>query len=90
MERVAVFQNAAWDEIDRVTRRVDVERIQFHGDESEEEIEMVDLPAIKAVRGADREAAEKYPGALLLLDHPTAGGGKGNVWRATTCCWPAD
>ncbi len=80
-ERVAVFRNARWDEIERVTRRIDLERIQFHGDESEDDVELVDLPVIKAVRGADREAAEAYPGALLLLDHPTEGGGQGKSWN---------
>jgi phosphoribosylanthranilate isomerase len=81
VERVAVFRNASWDQIERVTRRIDLERIQFHGDESEEEVELVDLPVIKAVRGADREAAKSYPGALLLLDHPTHGGGQGQAWN---------
>jgi phosphoribosylanthranilate isomerase len=42
---------------------------------------MVDLPVIKALRGADLEAAESYPGALLLLDHPTEGGGRGQAWN---------
>ena len=83
VERVAVFRNAAWDEIERVTRRVDLERVQFHGDETEEDIELVDFPVIKAVSGADREAAESFPGALLLLDHPTSGGGQGQVWDWT-------
>lgn len=80
VDRVAVFRNATWDEIDRVMRRVDFERIQFHGDESEEEVETVDLPVIKAIRGADLEAAETYPGTILLLDHPSEGGGKGKTW----------
>jgi len=80
VERVAVFRDAIWDEVERVTRRIDLERIQFHGDETEEEVEMVDYPVIKAVRGADREAAQTYPGTVLLLDHPTEGGGKGQVW----------
>lgn len=80
VERVAVFRNASWDEIERVTRRIDLERVQFHGEESEDDIELVDYPVIKAVRGADREAAETYPGSLLLLDHPTSGGGQGQVW----------
>ena len=83
VERVAVFRNAHWDEIERVTRRIDLERIQFHGDETEEEIELVDYPVIKAVRGADRAAAETYPGSLLLLDHPTSGGGRGQSWDWT-------
>lgn len=81
VERVAVFRDAPWNEVEKVTRRIELERIQFHGDESEEEVEMVDLPVIKAVRGADREAAKTYPGALLLLDHPTSGGGAGKVWN---------
>ena len=81
VERVAVFRNAPWNEVENVTRRIELERIQFHGDESEDEVEMVDFPVIKAVRGADREAATTYPGALLLLDHPTGGGGKGEAWN---------
>lgn len=81
VERVAVFQNAGWDEIERVTRRVDIERIQLHGDETEEDVELLDYPVIKAVRGADRQAAETYPGTLLLLDHPTRGGGQGQAWN---------
>jgi phosphoribosylanthranilate isomerase len=80
-ERVAVFRDASWDEIERVTRRIGVERLQLHGNESEEEVELLDLPVIKAVRGADREAAQAYPGALLLLDHPTEGGGQGKAWN---------
>ena len=76
VERVALFRDASWDEIDNVIRRVEFERVQFHGDESEEELEAIDLPAIKAIRGADLEAAETYPGALLLLDHPHEGGGR--------------
>ena len=81
VERVAVFENASWDEIERVTRRVDLERIQLHGEESEQDVELLDYPVIKAVRGADREAASTYPGTLLLLDHPTRGGGQGQVWN---------
>ena len=80
IERVAVFANAPLDQILKVMRRVDLERVQFHGDETEEDIEMVDLPVIKAVRGADMEAAEQFPSAILLLDHPTEGGGKGKAW----------
>ena len=80
VERVAVFQDARYDEIERVLRRVDFERVQFHGNETEEQVEEVDLPVIKAIRGADQEAADTYPGALLLLDHPGGGGGGGEAW----------
>jgi phosphoribosylanthranilate isomerase len=81
VERVAVFRDAGWDAIERVTRRVELERIQFHGEEPPEEVELVDLPVIKAIPGADLEAAERYPGAVLLLDHPTEGGGRGKPWN---------
>lgn len=80
VERVALFRNAAWDHIDGILRRVSVERVQFHGDETEEEIEAIDLPTIKAIRGADLQAAETYPGSILLLDHPHKGGGQGQAW----------
>jgi phosphoribosylanthranilate isomerase len=81
VERVAVFRDAAPEELTRVLRRVECERLQFHGDETEEECEEVDLPVIKALRGADLAAAEGYPGTLLLLDNPTEGGGQGKAWN---------
>jgi len=81
VERVGVFRNAEPDEIERVLRRVDLDRLQFHGDETEEEVEEVDLPVIKAIRGADLDAADTYPGTIVLLDHPTGGGGGGVEWK---------
>ena len=81
IDRVAVFRDAAPDEIERVLRRVEFERVQFHGSETEEEVEDVDLPVIKAIQGADVTKAEEYPGTILLLDHPTDGGGSGNPWN---------
>jgi phosphoribosylanthranilate isomerase len=80
VERVAVFRDAAPDEILRVLRRMDLERVQLHGSETEEDVEAVDLPVIKAIRGADVETAETFPGTLLLVDHPEAGGGGGKPW----------
>lgn len=81
IERVAVFQDADSEDIVRVLRRVELERVQLHGDETEEEVEAVDLPVIKALRGADLVAAEQYPGAILLLDNPIEGGGRGKAWN---------
>lgn len=80
VERVALFRDAQWDEIDAILRRVPFERVQFHGDETEEDLEAVDLPTIKAIQGADQEAARTYPGSILLLDHPHQGGGQGQAW----------
>lgn len=81
VERVAVFRDADPREIERVLRRVEVERIQLHGDEPPEDVEWIELPTIKALRGADEVAAERYPGSILLLDHPTRGGGQGQAWN---------
>jgi phosphoribosylanthranilate isomerase len=80
VERVAVFRDAAPDEIARVLRRMELERVQLHGSETEEDVEAVDLPVIKAIRGADVETAETFPGTLLLVDHPEEGGGAGKPW----------
>ncbi len=80
VERVALFRDEDPAEIERVLRRVEVERVQLHGSETPEDVEAMDLPVIKALRGADAEAAAEYPGTMLLLDHPTAGGGQGQVW----------
>jgi len=80
VERVAVFRDTPWEEIERTLRRVEVERVQLHGDEAPEDVEQLDLPVIKALRGADRETAERFPGTILLLDHPTEGGGRGKAW----------
>jgi phosphoribosylanthranilate isomerase len=81
VERVAIFRDADSHDIERVLRRIEVERVQLHGDETEEEVEAIELPTIKALRGADEEGAASYPGSILLLDHPTDGGGKGQAWN---------
>jgi phosphoribosylanthranilate isomerase len=81
VELVGVFRDAEIEEIERVLRRVDLDRLQFHGDETEEQVEAVDLPVIKAIPGADLEAADNYPGTLVLLDHPDGGGGTGTSWK---------
>jgi phosphoribosylanthranilate isomerase len=80
VERVALFRDASWEDIEHVLRRCDFDRVQLHGEETEEEVEEVDLPVIKAIRGADLQAAETYPGTILLLDHPSEGGGQGKSW----------
>jgi phosphoribosylanthranilate isomerase len=81
VERVAIFRDADAHDIERVLRRIELERVQLHGDEPEEEVEAIELPTIKALRGADEEAAARYPGSILLLDHPTEGGGRGQSWK---------
>jgi len=80
VETVGVFRNVLPEDLERVLRRVDLDRLQFHGSESEADVEAVDLPVIKAIAGADLEAAEEFPGTIVLLDHPDGGGGAGKSW----------
>jgi len=80
VETVGVFRAARPEELERVLRQVDLDRLQFHGSESEEDVEAVDLPVIKAIAGADLDAADAYPGTIVLLDHPSGGGGLGKSW----------
>ena len=49
VERVALFRNERWDVIDPILQRVPFERVQFHGDETEDEVEAVDLPTINKI-----------------------------------------
>jgi len=79
-ERVALFRDAKPDEVQRILDRVPVDVLQFHGEESPEDIAGFDIPVIKALRGADESAAARYPNSLLLLDHPVKGGGSGEGW----------
>lgn len=80
VERVAVFRDAEPEAIDRVLRRIDVERVQFHGSESPESLSRYAMPTIKALKGVDLEAARKFPGSMLLLDHPIQAAGSGAAW----------
>ncbi|NNL86613.1 MAG: phosphoribosylanthranilate isomerase [Myxococcales bacterium] len=79
-ERVALFQDAEAAGIERILDEVAVERVQLHGDESPAFAHELGRPVIKALRGADRAAAARYPAAVLLLDHPDGRGGGGAPW----------
>ena len=81
VERVAVFRDAAWDEIERVLRATEFERIQFHGEETPAEIPMPHL-AIKAFRAGPKFSVEDmraYDTRAYLLDAcvPDQRGGTG-------------
>ena len=79
-ERVAVFRDPEPAELDRVLRRIEFERVQLHGETAPEIAAEIDLPAIVALRGADAEVAERCPGCVLLLDHPSGEAGRGAAW----------
>lgn len=80
VERVALFQDADEASIEQVLGQLAVEHVQLHGDESPEFARKLGSSVIKALRGADSAAAARYPGAMLLLDHPEGRGGAGKAW----------
>ena len=91
--RVGLFQNQHSSEIQEVLSTVDLDVLQFHGDESEQECDAFGLPWLKAVamENADsiHQAEGEYPAAMgLLLDSHSAGkqGGSGKVfdWSLST------
>jgi len=47
---VALFVNATKDEINKIITKVDIDVLQFHGDESEAECAKYGLPYLKAIR----------------------------------------
>ena len=71
MTSVALFVNAEREEIEKVLHEVDIDLIQFHGDESAEFCRSFSRPYIKAIRmkeGLDLYAIEKeYATARALL-----------------------
>jgi phosphoribosylanthranilate isomerase len=87
---VGLFVNAAVDEIHAVLDRVNLDLLQFHGDESPEFCASFDRPWIKAIRmaeGVDLHAeAERYSessGLLLDAYHPALPGGTGESFDWT-------
>lgn len=85
---VGLFVNASAEEIHGVLDSVNLDLLQFHGDESPEFCASFDRPWIKAIRmaeGVDLHAeAERYSASWgLLLDayHPALPGGTGESFE---------
>lgn len=85
---VGLFVNASVDEIKAVLEHVNLDLLQFHGDESPEFCASFDRPWIKAIRmaeGVDLQAeAERYAqswGLLLDAYHPALPGGTGESFE---------
>ncbi|WP_022949613.1 phosphoribosylanthranilate isomerase [Methylohalobius crimeensis] len=81
---VGLFVDAGAAAIEAVLRRVPLDLIQFHGNETPADCERLDRPYIKAIRMAEgvdlRREAERFESARgLLLDayHPGVPGGTG-------------
>lgn len=84
---VGVFVNRPAAEVERIATAVGLDLLQFHGDETAEEIWPFADRAIKAFRVRDRVDAaslagfEEFWGVLIDARHPHLFGGTGESWR---------
>lgn len=76
-KRVGVFRDAPAEEIDRVANIARLDFVQLHGSESEDVIEQIALPVIKAFRVGDALPDAKTKAAWVMFD---TGGGAGRVF----------
>jgi indole-3-glycerol phosphate synthase/phosphoribosylanthranilate isomerase/anthranilate synthase/indole-3-glycerol phosphate synthase/phosphoribosylanthranilate isomerase len=92
LELVGVFVNAKPAEMNRVAKVCGLDYLQLSGDEPDEIIAALDVPAIRAIHVRDNvtpewlaERVEGYPAELILLDTARKGvyGGTGTTfdWR---------
>ncbi len=90
LELVGVFVKAPAGEIEEISSAVGLDLIQFHGDETPEELAPFAARALKAFRVRDRldaSALEPFAGAWgVLIDsrHERLFGGTGESWRFET------
>ncbi|MBD8037659.1 phosphoribosylanthranilate isomerase [Solibacillus sp. A46] len=73
VKKVGVFVNEQTDIIRQIADQVELDYIQYHGDETQEEIQEIGLPAIKAfsIRGEeDIKRAATYDVDYYLFDSP--------------------
>jgi len=65
---VGVFRDESLDAMHRITHRVGLDVIQFHGTESDDDIHALGMPAVKAIRvGETLPDTSSYPSAEWLL-----------------------
>jgi len=84
VKRVGLFVNEERGFIERVLAAVELDLLQFHGDEKHEACGCFGLPYIKAIKASatddiEREAAKYEDASAILLDTPAQGafGGSG-------------
>lgn len=85
IKKVGVFVNAEPNFIQQAAEEVGLDFIQYHGDETNEDIQAIGLPSIKAfaIRSADDlAAATKYEVDYYLFDAPGTDyrGGSGHTF----------
>lgn len=88
VKKVGVFVNETAETIQQIAAQVELDYIQYHGDEAPEQIEQIGLPSIKAfsIQSAqDVERAAAYEVDYYLFDAPGTDfrGGSGNAFDWT-------
>ncbi len=87
VKKVGVFANQDIDEVKRISREVDLDYLQLHGNESPEYCKKIELPVIKAFRVKDESSLEKVKKYKdvdkYLFDtyHPDKLGGVGETFN---------
>lgn len=87
IQTVGVFVDAAPELVNDMKRYCNLASVQLHGDETEDDVALIDGPVIKGLRVSSEapEIESVYPSATLLLDTycATAHGGTGKTfdWR---------
>ena len=74
---VGVFVNEKLETVQGLLRQGVIDLVQLHGDESDEYIQKLNAPVIKAVRPGQ---PHRRPCAFLLFDGPKAGSGEPFDW----------
>jgi phosphoribosylanthranilate isomerase len=77
---VGVFRNASIDDVRRVANLAALDLIQFHGEETEEDVRAVTQPVIRAFNVRDALPSTETQAAYVMFD---TGGGTGRTfdWR---------
>ena len=94
IKKIAVFEDAAVDQVIQIKDRLDIESMQFHGSESENWCTQFRFPYIKALSIqaviAQTNREELYPSAeSLLIDSSVAGKSGGTGIAFDWNHWPS-
>ncbi|MDT9024480.1 MULTISPECIES: phosphoribosylanthranilate isomerase [Rossellomorea] len=85
--KIGVFVNEAKDKMEEISRTVNLDYLQLHGDESVQFCDSLNLPFIKAVSIKEKEdldGIEHFGGEMILVD---SGNGPYRGGNGTTFNW---
>ncbi|MGD6849998.1 phosphoribosylanthranilate isomerase [Rossellomorea aquimaris] len=85
--KIGVFVNEAKDKMEEISRTVNLDYVQLHGDESVQFCDSLNLPFIKAVSIKEKEdldGIEHFGGEMILVD---SGNGPHRGGNGTTFNW---